>query len=216
MHEPQRPPRKSIVRASALVAALGLFARKERHAAHPEIVRTGPEVDAVVALADALADDGRDDENAVRQLRAAAKGRRRVLERALAYSRMGPGDAPSLSDFRAGDLQERLLVAAATDQPLQPVSAEQAAWFLEIDALYAGGTDAAYARLKARVPGVEVLEHEVRARAASFDDDWWESVYDRLELLFRAPQVTEPVLRSGAAFAIAHEYLGELAGAFNE
>ncbi len=119
-NEPQRPSFKRIVRASALAAVLGLAARREKRSSHPQVVRTGPEVDAVVELAEELAELGRDDEAAVEQLRAAAKGRTGVLNRALALSRMGPEVDLSLFDFRAGDLMERLLVAAASGEPIRP------------------------------------------------------------------------------------------------
>jgi len=107
---PQRPSFKRIVQASALAAVFGRTARKEKRSRHPQVVRTGPEVDAVVQVAEELAELGRDDEAAVEQLRAVAKGRTGVLNRALALSRMGPEVDGSLFDLRAGDLMERLLI----------------------------------------------------------------------------------------------------------
>ena len=126
------------------------------------------------------------------------------------------------SILAASDLMERLLVAAATGEPLQPRSAEQEEWFERIDALEAGGPDAAYARLKAQVPEVDVLEQEVRAHVAAtggapVDDDWWADVYDRLQQMVGwKSQLADPVLRSGAAFAIVDTYLGRLAGIFDD
>jgi len=221
--EPQRRSLKGIVRASGLAALLGLAARKEQRSPHPQVVRGGPEVDAVVDLAEELAEQGRDDEAAVRQLRAAGKGRKGVLNRALAMTRMGPDGYVGLFDFRAGDLTDRLLVAAATGAPIQPRSGEQEAWFERIDRLRAGGPDLAYARLKAQVPDLDALEREVRAHVAAngsgaaVDDAWWESVYDRLEQTVGwKSQLADPMLRSGAAFAIAYSYLGGLADIFDD
>jgi hypothetical protein len=201
-----------------LLAFLGRRARKEERSRHPQIVRAGPEVDAVVEVAEQLADRGREDDDAVRQLRAAAKGRRGVLNRALALSRMGPKDPPLLFEVRSRERMDRLLVAAATREPIQPVSAEQAEWFERIDALEAGGSEVAYARVKSQVPELDVLEQEVRARVAAsgsgaaVDDDWWASVYDRLEQMVGwKSELTDPVLRSGAAFEVTYSYLGALA-----
>ena len=74
--ERQRVSLKGIVRASGLAVLLGLAARKEKRSLHPQVVRGGPEVDAVIALADELAEQGRDDEGAVRKLRSAGKAGR--------------------------------------------------------------------------------------------------------------------------------------------
>jgi len=81
----------------------------------------------------------------------------------------------------------------------------------------------AYVRVKSQVPGLDVLEREVRAHVAAngsgaaVDDGWWESVYDRLEQMVGwKSQLAEPILRSGAAFEIAYTYLGRLAEIFDD
>ena len=120
--KPQTRSVRGVARASALLAFLGLRARKEQRSRHPQIVRSGPEVDAVVEVAEQLAGQGREDDDAVRQLRAAANGRRGVLNRALALSRMGPKDAPLLFEVRSRERMDRLLVAAATREPVPDLS----------------------------------------------------------------------------------------------
>jgi hypothetical protein len=100
---------------------------------------------------------------------------------------------------------DRLLVAAATGEPIQPQFVEQGEWFERIDELRAGGPDVAYARPKSQVPDLDVLERDVRAHVAvkgcgaAVDDDWWEGVYERLERTVGwKSQVADPILRSGA------------------
>lgn len=155
----------------------------------------------------------------MQQLRDAAGRHHRLLIRASALQRLG--SHPGLSDSRIWDRAERLLVAAATNEPIRAVSAEQEAWFREVDALEAGGWEAAFQRLVPRVPGLDVMEQEVRARVDAnksnsvefpIGDDWWGQIYNRLEMVVgpRA-DLSEPILRSDAAFEIARVQLGKLA-----
>jgi hypothetical protein len=214
--EPVKKSLKGIARASGLVLGLRWLERKQLGDPHPEVVGTGPKVDHVNEVADALAEAGREDDQALQELRAAAGGKMKVLKRALAVVRMGP--AGSLSDSREGDRAERLLTAALTGKPIQQVSPEQEAWFHEIDALTSGGFTASYARLESQIPELSKLEAEVVASVEAnrvdpvgtpLDDEWWEQVCIRLEELLN--RESSPILRSGAAYGVAHRHLGDLA-----
>ncbi len=216
---PGRGGRRAVARASALALGLGYLARKQESLPNPSMLLSGPKVEALNQLANDLAERGREDQDAVGQLRDAAGRHHRLLTRALALQRLGSHDG--LSDDRICDRAERLLVAAATNEPIRAVSAEQEAWFGQVDSLEAGGSEAAFERLALRVPGLNVVEQEVRARVDAnksnsvdfpIDDDWWGQIYHRLEMVVgpRA-DLSEPILRSSTAFEIAARHLGTLA-----
>jgi len=183
------------------------------------MVLSGPKVEALNQLANDLAERGRDDQDVVQQLRAAAGRHHRLLTRALALQKLGSHGG--LSDSRIWDRAERLLEAAAANQPIRAVSVEQEAWFRQVDALEAGGWDAAFQRLVVRVPGLAVVEREVRARVDEnksngvefpIDDDWWGVICDQLdELVGPKADLLDPILRSSAAVEIARIHLGTLA-----
>ena len=222
--EPDRASLRGAVRASGLLAILGLAARKDKGSRSPQIVRGGPEVDAVVAgLAEQLAEQGREDEASVQELRRGAKGRRRALRPCVGAVAGGSDADDGLFEFRSGSAWIACSSSAATGDAVQPVSAEQASWFETMDALNAGGSEVAYARLKAQVPDLDLLEQHVRTRSearghgAAFDHDWLESVDERLgQLVGWKSKNADPILRSGMAFEIAYDHLARIAGIFDD
>jgi hypothetical protein len=107
---------------SALVQSLG---DQELDAPMPKVVWHTGRSSQLRALAFDLAEAGRDDQDAVAELVRVAGRHPKELRRAAATIRADGRAEEELVAFRAN----RLLVSAASGQPVGPISAEKLAWF---------------------------------------------------------------------------------------
>src|SRR5262249_55667730 len=139
------------------------LARQQRDQLHPEVLRCGRRIDELEQLALTLASNGREDPDAVQALRGRAGWHRTDLRWAAASVRCGAWITEDATAYRANDL----LLAAAENRPVQPVTADQEAWFQRLDALSNGWDAAAFARLVALQPRLADIDHQT---APVFDE----------------------------------------------
>jgi hypothetical protein len=151
-----------VVRA-LFVKRLDRRARQQREQLHPEALRCGRRIDELEQLASTLASNGREDQDAVQTLRGKAGWHRNDLRWAAASVRCTAWIIEDATAYRANEL----LLAAAEKRPVQPATAEQEAWFQQLDALSDGWDEAAFARLVALQPRLADLDH---ATAPIFDE----------------------------------------------
>jgi len=119
-------------------------------------------------LAFRLVEEGRDDPEAVDDLAKTAGRHGKELRRAAATIRADGLVGEDLAAFRAN----RFLVAAASGRAVEPMPAEQLAWFTRVQVLAevapeAGPLASAFVDLVALEPGLGALEQEVRSAAGS-------------------------------------------------
>ena len=138
-------------------------AREQRDELHPGIVLGGQRVDALERLAWEMASNGREDAEAVRTLLGEAGRHRGDLRWAAAQVRSQHWITEDATAYRANEL----LLAAAKNRPVQPVTDDQEAWFQQLDALTDGSDEAAFARLVALQPRMADIDH---ATAPIFDE----------------------------------------------
>lgn len=139
----------------SLVLSLG---DQELDEPRPRVVWHTERSSGLRRLAVDLAAAGRDDADAVAVLARAAGRHTKELRRAAATIRAEcPVDEDSDSN-RAG----RLLVAAATGRPVEPLTAGQRAWFRQVRELADLSPDEGFAVLAAEEPALIGLEAEVR------------------------------------------------------
>jgi hypothetical protein len=108
-------------------------------------------------LAWTLAANEREDEHAVQMLRDKSAWRGNDLRWAAAHVRARRW----IDEHRVAYRANELLLAAAEDRPIEAVSAEQEAWFQQIDALSDGRNDAAFTRLIALQPRLTDVERSI-------------------------------------------------------
>src|SRR5205807_277223 len=107
-----------------------------------------------------LAIEGREDAEALAVLRLAAGKHIHDLTRAAAFTRL----SKPVSDHRASDLANRLLLAAASNLDRVPeVSQDRELWFQKIDAFTALPVDEAYAQLSELSLELSLFERTVKA-----------------------------------------------------
>jgi hypothetical protein len=169
----------------------------------------------LVATALELAAAGREDRGVVNELVASAGARRRTrLVRAADWIRVAAGPDGS----RVHDRAYRVLVAAASDGAVKPVSNADDAWFKEIELLEAAPRADAYSMLERRQPALVGLREDLvdafRNGVSGRDPD---GVWDRLiaglkPLAGPQAETDDAVVRSEHAFGICRVWLAQAAG----
>jgi hypothetical protein len=158
----------------------------------------------VVDLARSLGDAGREDQDAVGELRelAGAGGADLLVRAAETFS---VADRSMMDEYDNWDLSYRLLWAAATSGTIEPVPAERAEFFREVWALETAPAEEGWARLVAIQPALTALEDEIRTRAAV-----QEPLLDRLARLVgpTAKNVPDPILTTRTAKSVVEKHLG--------
>ncbi len=203
---------------AALVNSLG---DQELDEPMPKVVWYADRSSHLRALALGLAEAGRDDPEAVGELGRAAGRHTKELRRAAATIRADGLAREDLAAFRAN----RLLVAAATGKVVEPISAEQLAWFAQVQVLADVPPDAAllasaFADLAALEPGLADVEQEVRSAAgtpewAAMDDHQrHREVTDICNHCLEAiEEMTDhPLVRTRAARHVVWSHLSVIAG----
>jgi len=197
---------------SALLQSLG---DQELDAADPKVVWHTERSDNLRSLAFELVDRGSDDAEAVGELARAAGRHPKELRRAAATIRV---DGLAEED-EAACRADRLLVAAATGRDVQPVTAEEVAWFAEVRGLAALPVAEGFASLAALDPELEGLADRVRrATGSPWPDDGEEGRDDRLSELVGAGleavcgRTSSRLVRTRTARRVARGHLLATAG----
>ena len=167
-------------------------------------------------LAFALVDGGRDDDGAADVLARAAGRHTKELRRAAATIRSDRRVDEDLESHRA----ERLLVAAATGRPVEPLTDGQRAWFDRIRDLVQMPPDRGFAELAAEEPELTVLEGTVKRLAAGrgpdgpVDGRHDARVREEISDLVQEVSVrsSSPLVRTHAARAVVRDHLVVRAG----
>lgn len=167
----------------------------------------------VFELAWKLGSLGREDRAAVEQLR---RGAGRLRPRQLlsdVADDLGSGPLINGTDYL--DRAYRLLRVAAGDGTVEQVSPDRAEFFRQMQQLEED-QDAAWERMTQTQPALQQVEADIRAAGAKRPDDRFEAINDmravlgdRLRPLIGpdAEGLTDPLLRTGAAFGMADHYL---------
>ena len=152
----QLPLRLLALRGLGVV--LKRHARQQRDRLHPVgFLKCNRRITELDQLAWTLAANEREDADAVQMLRDNAGRRRNDLRWAAAHVRARRWIDEHRIAYRANEL----LLAAAEDRPIEAVTAEQEAWFQQIDALSDGWNDAAFSRLIALQPRLTDVERSI-------------------------------------------------------
>jgi hypothetical protein len=210
----------------ARLGGLGLFAllhkmeKAQRDTAVPQVVASDDRSEALAQHATRLAEEGRSDIEAVDELRREAGRHRRALHRAAALVRF----QGSYQEDRVADRANRLLLAAANGTAVQPVGADEEAWFARIEAFGRLPVQNAFALLVAVQPALATFEADIRRRceagrerdgtlAADEEDDVLRDVWDGVAVLVGPwAEATDRLLRSWAAFGVARVHILLAAG----
>jgi hypothetical protein len=217
LHAASKPERVGFESWLGGFALLRTIARKQRDRDHPTVVLYSKRTSALVDKALSMANEGREDENAVRELVVAARRRQGELRRAAAALR----HQGWVDDSEEHDRANRLLLAAADRQPVPPLTPERQEWFRLLRSLQEGPVDTGYALLASRQPALHDLEDEVREaanrKAASLSKDsvaqrteaLWEVVGERFKSLVgpEATDAPDPLLRTRTALLLADRNL---------
>jgi len=168
------------------------------------------------SLAFALVDAGRDDDGAAGVLARAAGRHTKELRRAAATIRSDRRVDEELESHRA----ERLLVAAATGRPVEPLTDEQRAWFDRIRDLVQLPPEQGFAVLAAGEPELAGLEDAVCRLSAGRGPDGpvgerhdarvREEISDLVQEV--SVRSSSPLVRTHAARAVARDHLVARAG----
>jgi hypothetical protein len=143
----------------SVMVVLWVFRRatKRQDRDRPEIVSLNAKSKPVLDRAKQLAGDGREDAEAVAELRALAGGKRRTLRQAEQASRFGGYH----HELRRANLAHRLLQAAATGTQISAISSVDRERIEAVEAFKALPRDERWPRLAAMEPGLRALEAEV-------------------------------------------------------
>ena len=214
---PREPGRVAkAVSGIAILAVLKRMADREAGSPVPKVSiftkRTAP----IRKVAFRLGEEGREDPGAVGELKQVAGGRSRELRRAETSIRADGGYLEDVTCDRA----VRLLQAAATDRPVEPLSDERMEWFEGLRALRDQSIEDGYSLLAALEPQLASFSREIEAAARDRgpDDGDYEvringHVYDRCtDLVGLESHSTEPLIRTMLAKGIALDHLRSVAG----
>ena len=149
--------------ALIVVFALRRTVGREIDADEPQVISHTKRSRRLGAMAARFAEDGRLDSTAVEALRSAAGRHRKELRRAAAGVRMGGG----VDENRDYYVTNQLLLAAATGQPLRPITAEHEALLQRIERFNEGSGDDAYARLVILQPALVDVAHAMEQAVAT-------------------------------------------------
>jgi hypothetical protein len=164
-------------------------------------------------LALGLANRGQEDTEAVRQLVAAAGRHRRELRRAAAGIRFTGWADESIAHDRAN----RLLLAAARNQPVQPPSPEKMERLRTLKSLQEGELDSGYEFLAIRQPALRQLDRDVRNAGAQQPETsvelreriLWDTFGERIAALVgtETHDAPDPIFRTITAALLVNRYL---------
>lgn len=198
---------------SSLLQSLG---DQELDEPRPKVVWHTQRSSELRDLAFALVDAGRDDDGAAGDLARAAGRHTKELRRAAATIRSDRWVDEDLAGYRA----ERLLVAAATGRPVEPLTDEQRAWFDRIRDLVQLPPEQGFAVLAAEEPELAGLEDAACRLAAGPQPDGPvgerrdamvnEAVSDLVQEV--SVRSSSPLVRTHAARTVARDHLVARAG----
>ena len=165
-----------------------------------------------------LANQGREDEEAVNALIAAAGRHRKQLRRAAAGFRyMGRAD-----ENVEYDRATRLLRAAAERQPVRQPSAEKTERLQTLKSLQEQPVETGFEFLVLRQPALRQLDGDVRAAGTEESETsvelrrkiLWDTFRDRISALVgtEAQDAPDPILRTRTAALLANRHLGVVFG----
>lgn len=208
-----RIPLRAFPGVAWFVVFVRRLARAQLESEHPTVAAGGKRISRLRQCADQLARDGREDQAAATQLRTLARGNQRRLLQAAAVVRSNGYVREELLTHRANEL----LQAAASGREVRPASAEQLAWFDQVEQFISGTPEDVYGRIRHRQPALVELEELTRRLAAKpeaavIGSPGWLAVYQevvsRLDLLLGpdAP-VNDPLLRTLLVRDVARRYL---------
>src|SRR5215475_14717008 len=144
-----------------VLAGLGVvllrYIRRQRDEVHPVSFRTSPRSIELSDLAESLATQHREDDNAAQLLREKAGRHRNDLRRAATRTRSGDW----ITEDRVTNRANELLLAALENRPVEPTTDEQVAWFARVDALSEGNDHDAFARLVALQPKLADVDRSI-------------------------------------------------------
>lgn len=175
--------------------------RKPSDEEHPGWTRSGPRIRELTELALPLAADGLEDMNAVEQLRALARGRRRNLRYAAAAVRSQAWVGENLGVFRANEL----LLAAANGVGPRPVTEEQLASFRRLEEVTDLRRSRAFARLTELCPALAEVPGMVEGEP--YLDEYRRIEQALARLVGPDAETDDELLRSHAVYDIAFEHL---------
>ncbi|HVC68347.1 MAG TPA: hypothetical protein VND44_12190 [Acidimicrobiales bacterium] len=198
---------------SSLLQSLG---DQELDEPHPQVVWHTARSSELRRVAFDLVDAGRDDIEATVVLARAAGRHAKELRRAAATIRSDRWIDEDLASYRA----ERLLVAAATGRPVDPLTDEQRAWFDRLRRLVELPPEEGFAELAAEEPELAGLEGAVCRLAAGPEPDGPvgerrdEMVREAISDLVQKVSVrsSSPLVRTHAARTVARDHLVVRAG----
>ena len=198
-----------------ILGAIGLSVLLKRAAIEqvdadvPEVVFLSARSERLNDLAWALAAEARDDPAAVRELRVAAgrRGERHLRAAAAAVRVLG-----LVNEDRTHNLANRLLLAAAVNAAVAPLTEEEGTLLDDLEALRRLPLEEAFDRLVHREPALEPLQDRLAALAETMK--WWRlmpipaTIFSGTEssagwspssALVRAPQIPLPDLARRSA-----------------
>jgi hypothetical protein len=190
--------------------------KRELDAPNPDLVMYTKRSAEFQDLVFELVDSGRDDRDAVQELVRVAGSHRTELRRAAASIRQ----EGYVEEDEARNRANRLLMAAASGEPPQPLNDEQTRWFRDVKELRDAPVHEAFAKLATVEPALGALDeyvsreaNEPEFQAMDLDDRHQvviEVLYDRLQPI--QERTTEPLVRTHLAWYIVRDYLFDRAG----
>ncbi len=220
MERPEKDPGEA-GRAKRLVGGLGIFAAlkaMEKHAEtqdEPEIISGNARVRQLSSLAVDLAKGDRTDAECVRTLVDAAGRKQRDLSKAAAVVRFGGAAKVD----RISDRANRLLLAAFSGEPVQPVPPEQDRWFARVDQIRSIPVEEAYPLLVKLQPALGDLEDRFHPRAMDERerDELWNQLIDAITPLVGPDAIShDPLVLSKPAYEVARLHLALRSGLLQE
>jgi len=199
---------------SVIFGALKQVADREIDSSMPKFTFWTDRTRAVRRIALRLAEEGREDAGAVKELKDAASWRPKELRRAAATFREDGWNVEDITCNRAN----RLLLAAATGEPVPTLTETEKEWFRTLEVLQHLPVDAAFSRLVVMEPDLALLSHEVETAAEQrdpddegYEDRTWNLIWDRCNVLVGLEsQSTQPLIRTMIAKGIAFDHLRAL------
>ena len=152
---------KRLLVANAVAASLFRMERDELDSDKPQVHRSTAASDALQDEAFEMARASRDPDSAVGELRVIAKGRSKELRRAAAGIRF----THDLGEDRTAFLANTYLRAAADQSSAELPTADQEAWFAQVDELRRLPDDEGFSRLARLQPGLLAFRDLVVERA---------------------------------------------------
>jgi hypothetical protein len=209
----QGPVRVGLRQALGVLTFVHVLDRSQLDEHRPIAHRSTKRSSQLADLALELAKQGREDTDAVHKLSDAAGRHRRELRRAAAGIRFMGWTEDSIEHDRAN----RLLLAAARKQPVEPLTAEKIERLQTLKSLQEGSLDTGYEFLAKMQPTLRLLDRDVRDAAGQESGTsvevrrgrLWDTFGDRLHSLLgpEAQHAPDPILRTLTALLLADRYL---------